>query len=245
MRNAEWLDYTLKIEHGITNNIPFFSLWYRHMHLMIQQLFLLIFAINIMLTIGYTNGDESKISKREIVIHPMNGDQTERLIKILGYYLMFVYFWIMSKDVLSVLCENIARHRIFIEKSQRKVEDKFGFITLRKMKFYRKIYHYFKEYVVKTMAHYKVIFHSLLIFACALNLIYDTTANYPIFVIFIIYRFQTLKDVLRSVIEPIKEIGMTMMLYFALAWGASVFIFFFFNSDYSEIVENGCYNLWS
>ena len=61
VRKAEWLELALKTEFVLTHDIPVFSIFFRHNHIFVKLMFVLIFAINILLTIGLTDGNISNI----------------------------------------------------------------------------------------------------------------------------------------------------------------------------------------
>ena len=245
VRKSEWLDAALKIEYIANKKLPIMSLFFRHMSLWIIMLFVLIFLINILLTVGLQDGTNENIIERSIQIGDFTSDESLRLVQVLGYIMIFIFIWIASKEFFVALYENIAHHRIFIEKSQRKVESKDGFVTLKDMNIVRKIVHYSYEYGFKTFINARVMYHLILLIFLIYNLIQDTVVGYPVFITYIIYKSETLRDVLRSIVEPYKQIAMTMTLYFALAWGFAVCIFFWLNSEYNEIVQDGCEHLWT
>ena len=244
VRKAEWLEFALKTEFVLTHDIPVFSVFFRHIHIFVTLMFALIFTINILLTIGLTDGNMSNIIERDIIIDPLNADESELLVQVLGYIMIIVFFFIAFKEIVIAFSETIATQRIFVEKSQRKANDNQGNDS-SKIDILFKIWYYFKNYFLDAFFQSRVLYHVFLFGFLVFNLVEDTVIGYPVFITYIVYSSSTLRDVTKAVVEPYKEIALTMTLYFALAWIFAVIIFYFFYSDYDEIVNNGCFNLWS
>ena len=162
VREAEWIEFVLKTEFMLAHDIPVISLLIRHIHIFVKIMLALIFVINILLTIGLTDGNMSNVIDRDIIINPLDAEQSKLLVKTLGYFLTPVFFLVSFKEIVLVSSEKIARQRIFVEKTKRKAEDKFGF-SIFKIGYVFKIWYYIKNYFIIELLMLRVSYHVFLL----------------------------------------------------------------------------------
>ena len=240
MRECPYMIIDLKVNYWLTSEQNRLGqIFQKHIDLWKNMLLYMCFLLNGIILASYNvlNGDRIKDPQ----LGSLNTSQTKACLYAFGGFTLFLITTILINILASKIPIKIKRHHEKIsQKNKKKIESGQDFNFGNVKNYYEKLFN-FVELIISIVTDVQLLFFAGLFIMTILGLALEPM-YYTYLIAYLIYKSETLINVLQAVWIPRYSIGLTIILLFIVTYVFTVFSYYYYATQYPD---NTCYSLWA